>query len=182
VSTPINRVARGGVVAFFVYGVSIALTYCSQLIIARILGVEAYGLYAYVFAWIVVLAYFSTLGFDVGLVRFIPLYEAADARPLRDGVILYAQRRAATIGVVLAVIGAFVVFFFERSPQVRNTFLLGFALVPILALVRIRCAVVRAFGGVGSALAPDRMARDGMLVGLLLIASFGLSWAVDTTR
>jgi hypothetical protein len=54
-------------------------------------------------------------------------------------------------------------------------------LVPILALVRIRCAVVRAFGGVGSALAPDRMARDGMLVGLLLIASFGLSWAVDTT-
>jgi O-antigen/teichoic acid export membrane protein len=178
VSTSVNRVARGGVAAFFIYGTGITLTYCSQLVLARILGVDAYGLYAYVFACIVVLAYFSTLGFDVGLLRFIPVYEAAEAKRLLEGVILYAQRRAAMIGVILAAVGVFVVSICESSSEVRNTFLLGLPLVPILALVRIRCAVVRAHGGVASALAPDRVVRDGTLIGLVLIAGFGLGWAV----
>ena len=78
-SAPVSRVARGGVTAFFVYGVGFGLTYCSQLIIARVVGVDTYGVYAYVFAWMVVLAYFSTLGFDVGLLRFVAAYEAERA-------------------------------------------------------------------------------------------------------
>jgi hypothetical protein len=40
---PVSRVARGGVAAFFVYGVGFGLTYCSQLVIARIVGVDTYG-------------------------------------------------------------------------------------------------------------------------------------------
>jgi len=84
-SATVSRVARGGVTAFFVYGAGFGLTYCSQLVIARIVGVDTYGVYAYVFAWMVVLAYFSTLGFDVGLLRFVPAYEAERAWPLLQG-------------------------------------------------------------------------------------------------
>src|ERR1700682_5060841 len=94
-----SRVARGCVTSFFFYSAGFALTYFSQLIIARIVGVDIYGMYAYVFAWIVVLAYFSTLGFDVGLLRFVPAYEAERAWPLLKGVIQYAQRRAAFVGL-----------------------------------------------------------------------------------
>src|SRR6266540_4303097 len=78
-SAPVSKVARGGVTAFFVYGLGIALTYLSQLVIARIVGVDTYGLYAYAFAWMVVLAYFSALGFDVGILRYVPAYEAERA-------------------------------------------------------------------------------------------------------
>ena len=46
----VSRVARGGVPAFFVYSFGFALTYCSQLVIARTVGVDTYGVYAYVFA------------------------------------------------------------------------------------------------------------------------------------
>ena len=49
---PVSRVARSSVAAFFVYSAGFGLTYCSQFVIARILGVDAYGVYAYVFAWI----------------------------------------------------------------------------------------------------------------------------------
>jgi O-antigen/teichoic acid export membrane protein len=98
-SAPISRVARGGVTAFFVYSAGFALTYFSQLVIARILGVDTYGVYAYVFAWMVILAYFSTLGFDVGLLRFVPAYEAERAWPLLRGVIQSAQRRAMLVGL-----------------------------------------------------------------------------------
>jgi O-antigen/teichoic acid export membrane protein len=172
-------VARGGVAAFFVYCAGCGLTYFSQLVIARIVGVDAYGVYAYVFAWMVVLAYFSTLGFDVGLLRFVPAYEAERAWPLLQGVIQYAQRRAAFVGLSVIFIGICVVKAWASSPELLSTFLAGFALVPILALLRIRCSVVRAFGGVVSALVPDRVIRDGTLIGLLAVASLGLGWTVN---
>lgn len=178
-STPVGRVARGGVTAFFVYGVGFALTYCSQLVIARIVGVHTYGVYAYVFAWIVVLGYFATLGFDVGLLRFVPAYEAERAWPLLRGVIQYAQRRAVLVGLSVSLIGICVVELWMSSPELRTTFLAGFALVPILALVRIRCSVVRAFGGVVSALVPDRVVRDGALIALVAVTSLGLGWTID---
>jgi O-antigen/teichoic acid export membrane protein len=49
--------------------------------------------------------------------------------------------------------------------------------VPILALLWIRCSIVRAFGGVVAALLPDRVVRDGLLVLLIGIAGllFGCS-------
>jgi O-antigen/teichoic acid export membrane protein len=175
----VSRVARGGVIAFFVYGIGFGLTYCSQLIIARVVGVETYGVYAYVFAWIVVLAYFSTLGFDVGLLRFVAAYEAERAWPLLRGVIQYAQRRAVLVGLFVIFAGIWVVKVWVLSPELRNTFFAGFALVPILALVRIRCSAVRAFGGVVSALVPDRVVRDGTLIALLAVAGFGLGWTIN---
>ena len=178
-NAPVSRVARGGVTAFFVYGTGFALTYCSQLIIARAVGVDTYGVYAYVFAWMVVLANFSTLGFDVGLLRFVPAYEAKRAWPLLQGVIRYAQRRATLVGLSIIFIGIWVVDAWASSPELRYTFLTGFALVPILALVRIRCSAVRAFGGVVSALVPDRVVRDGTLIGLIAVATLGLGWTLN---
>ena len=175
---PVSRVARGGIAAFFVYGAGFALTYCSQIVIARIVGIDTYGVYAYVFAWMVVLAYFSTLGFDVGLLRFLPAYEAERAWPLLRGVIQYAQRRAAFVGLSCIFVGICVVEAWASSPELRSTFFAGFALVPILALVRIRCSAVRAFGGVVSALVPDRVIRDGALIGLLAVADLGLGWTL----
>ncbi|MDB5604371.1 MAG: hypothetical protein JWP25_1271 [Bradyrhizobium sp.] len=178
-SASVSRVARGGVTAFFVYGAGFGLTYCSQLVIARVVGVDSYGVYAYVFAWMVVLAYFSALGFDVGLLRFVPAYEAERAWPLLQGVIQYAQRRATLVGLSVIFVGIWVVKAWASSPELQSTFLAGFALVPILALVRIRCSAVRAFGGVVSALVPDRVVRDGTLIGILAIASLGLGWTLN---
>jgi O-antigen/teichoic acid export membrane protein len=178
-SATVSRVARGGVTAFFIYGAGFGLTYCSQLVIARIVGVDAYGVYAYVFAWIVILAYISTLGFDVGLLRFVPTYEATRAWPLLSGVIQYAQRRAVFVGVCVIAIGICVIDGWVSSPELRRTFLAGFSLVPILALVRIRCSAVRAFGGVVSGLVPDSLVRDGTLIALIVIASTGFGWTVN---
>jgi O-antigen/teichoic acid export membrane protein len=175
----LSRVARGSVVAVFIYSAGVGLTYCSQLVIARTVSIDTYGVYAYVFAWMVVLAYFSALGFDVALLRFVPAYEVQRAWPLLQGVIQYAQRRAAAVGFAVIFIGVFVIMAWASSPEIRNTFLAGFALVPILAILRIRCSVVRAFGGVVSALVPDRVVRDGILIGLLGIVTLGLGWTID---
>jgi O-antigen/teichoic acid export membrane protein len=180
----IRRVARGSIAAFAIYVVSIGLTYVSQLLIARMVGVDIYGMYAYVLAWMTVLAYFSALGFDVAILRFVPAYEAARDWRLLKGVIEYSQRRAAVVGTLVLLAGLLIVLFRAASMSIdlRNAFLVGLVLVPVWALLWIRCSVVRAFGGVVGAVAPDRLVRDGMLVGIVAVAAMALQWRLDAAE
>jgi O-antigen/teichoic acid export membrane protein len=153
------KLARGSVAALAVHDTGAGVTYCAQLAVARAVGADGYGIYAYVLAWLTVLAYISALGFDVSLLRFVPAYLAPRAFDLLRGVIRYATRRAATVGCGIALAGAAIVLLRrgELAPELANTFLVGFAAVPLLALLWIGIAVVRGFGGVVSALTPDRM-------------------------
>ena len=183
-SAPVRRVALGSITAFAVYLASVGLTYCSQLLIARIVGIDTYGIYAYVFAWMAVLGYFSALGFDVALLRFVPAYEAEQAWNLVSGVIQYSQRSAAVVGVFVVLAGISITLLRAQSmsAELENTFLVGFVLVPIWALLWIRCSVVRAFGGVVWAVAPDRLVRDGMLIGLVALGAIWLRWHINAPR
>ena len=74
-SAPIKRVAFGGATAFAIFMASAGVTACAQLLVARLIGAETYGVYAYVIAWMTILAYFSALGFDIALLRFVSAYQ-----------------------------------------------------------------------------------------------------------
>jgi O-antigen/teichoic acid export membrane protein len=176
-----SRLARGSVAALGVYGAGAAISYCAQLAVARTIGAHGYGIYAYVLAWVTVLAYVAALGFDVSLLRFVSAYLATRAFASLRGVVQYAWRRVAAVGCGIALSGVAVILVRSRglSPELVDTFLVGFAVVPILALLWVRAAAVRGFGGVISALAPDRVVRDGVLLGLVLLGGAGMGWRID---
>ncbi len=183
-SAPIKKVVRGGSAAFVVHVAAVGTAYCSQLLIARMVGVDSYGVYAYVTAFMVVLAYFAALGFDVALLRFVPAYETQHRWNLLNGVIRYAQRRvsAVSFGVVLIGIAVVLIRSAGMSLELRNAFLVGFLLVPVWSLLWIRCSAVRAFGGVVWSIAPDRLAREGMVIGLVALATMGLGLRVNAAE
>ncbi len=170
--TSSGRLARSSIAAFGIYGAGAGLSYCSQLVIARSIGAQAYGIYATVFACMTVLAYLSALGFEVSLLRLIPAYRVQGAWTRLRGVMQYAQRRVAAMGIGIALLGSAIVEAGAGriSPEFRQTFLIGFALVPVWALLWARSSIVRAFGGVASALVPDRLVRDGLLAGFVGVA------------
>ena len=180
-SARIKRVALGGVTAFAIFVASAGVTACSQLLIARLVGAHTYGIYAYVIAWMTILAYFSALGFDIALLRFLPAYQTKGAWSLARGVIRYAERRALAVSILVILAGASIILIWSRqfTSELRNTFLVGFFLVPALALLWIRCSIIRAFGGVVMALAPDKIVRDGLLLVLVALTSLGLRWHTD---
>ncbi len=183
-SAPVRRVVRGGGAAFAVHVAAAGTTYCSQLLIARMVGVDSFGVYAYVTAAMVVLAYLAALGFDVALLRFVPAYEAQCRWDLLQGVIKYAHRRVSAVGIGIIFIGFSVIAVrgAGMSIELRNAFLVGFALVPVWAILWIRCSTIRAFGGVVWAIAPDRLAREGMVIGLVALATLGLGLHVDAPQ
>lgn len=183
-NAPVRRVVRGGGAAFAVHVAAAGTTYCSQLLIARMVGVDSFGVYAYVTATMVVLAYFAALGFDVALLRFVPAYEAQCRWDLLRGVVQYAHRRVSVVGIGIIVVGISVIAArgAGMSIEVRNAFLAGFALVPVWAILWIRCSTIRAFGGVVWAIAPDRLAREGMVIGLVALATLGLGLHLDAPQ
>ena len=77
---PGHQLGRASIAALAVFVVGAGLTCVAQLVTARIIGPDSYGVYAYVLAWVTLLGYFSTLGFHVSLLRFVPAY-----RPGRNG-------------------------------------------------------------------------------------------------
>jgi O-antigen/teichoic acid export membrane protein len=171
-SVRIRRVVVGGAAAFSIYVLSAGVTASAQLLVARIVGAHTYGIYAYVIAWMTILAYFCALGFDIALLRFVSAYQTKGASSLARGVIQYAERRSLTAGVAVTLVGCLIVGIWPipLSAELRNTFLVGLALIPMLALLWIRCSIVRAFGGVVPALIPDRVVRDGLLVMVVVVA------------
>ena len=131
------------------------------------------GYYSYVLACITILAYLATLGFDVSLLRLVASYRVRSAWGLAKGAIRYAEARVVGCGIVLALLGMLAVAIVGgmRPAELKITFLLGFIAVPVWALLWVRAAIVRAFGGVVSALMPDRLVRDGLLLVLVWLAT-----------
>jgi O-antigen/teichoic acid export membrane protein len=181
--TPAGRLARSSCIAFGIHVGGAGVAYCAQMALARAVGAESYGIYAYVLAWMTTLAYLSTLGFDVSLLKLVPVYRAQRAWALLLGVIHYAEWRATCAGFAVVLIGSSILLLWNRggSPELTETFLTGFVLVPVWALLWIRSAIVRALGGVASALAPDRIVRDGLLLVFIGLASLFGRGTIDAS-
>ena len=178
-----KRFAYGSAAAFLIYFGGVGLAFLSQLLMARILGPDSFGIYVYVFACMSVLAYGSALGFQVSLLRFVSAYETMQAWALARGVLQYAERRVAAVSLLVVLIGtAGIMVRGEVIPsELRNTFLIGFLLVPVWAFLWLRSSTVRAFGGVVLALLPERVMRDGLLLAFVVFASLGLNWVLDAS-
>jgi O-antigen/teichoic acid export membrane protein len=95
---------------------------------------------------------------------------------LARGIIQYAERRALAVSILVILLGTLVTLSQHQrlSTELRNTFLVGFILVPVWALLWLRSSIVRAFGGVMLALLPDKVVRDGLLLTLVALASVAM--------
>ena len=175
-----TSLARGSAVAFIIYLAGALVTFLSQLVLARLVGAAGYGIYAYVLAWITILAYVAALGFEVSLLRIVAAYRVRGEWGLVRGILRYAEWRCLMAGVSIAGLGVMTTLLAggDVSPELKWTFLYGLPIVPLWALLWLRGSSLRAFGGVALALAPDRLVRDGTLLLALGVAAV-LSLKVD---
>ncbi len=177
-----GRLARNGLAAFLVYLTGHGLAFLTQITIARTLGATSYGVYAYVIAWLSVATYVAMLGQNIALLRFIPTYLSARDWPLLAGVIRYAQIRVAGTSVLLTLAGAGLIVVAGNwlAPELRAAFLIGLPLILLWSLTIVRCAMLRAFGGVMSALIPIRIVREGIVfvsIASIALAGYGMARA-----
>jgi O-antigen/teichoic acid export membrane protein len=163
-----RRLANASLWSFVIYVGGAGVTCLAQLVIARKIGAPSYGVYSYVMAWTTLLSYMAALGFNTVLLRFLAAYCATEQWSLARGIIRYAFGRSLLVAMVIALCGAAAEF--SLADGFPNEMAIGLATVPLVALSVLGSAAARALGGVISAIAPERLARDGLMMVLVVLA------------
>ena len=114
----------------------------------------------------------AALGFGVAMLRFVPAYRTQEAWSLLRAVIRFAERMVAALGCGFVLLGSLPILGWGGAVPngLATTIFIGLWLVPVWALLWVRSSGVRVFGGVWSALTPDRIVRDGLLLGIVAFA------------
>jgi O-antigen/teichoic acid export membrane protein len=174
-----RRLSSASLWAFVVYVGGAGLTCLAQLVIARKIGAPSYGIYSYVSAWTILLSYIAALGFNIVLLRFLAAYCATEQWSLARGIIRFAFGRSLLVAMVIAICGIAAALSLAHS--FPHELAIGMATVPLTALYVLGSAAVRALGGVISALAPERLVRDGLMVALVVLAGMLSATPVNAT-
>jgi len=133
----------GHLLAISILGTGLA--FMAQIIVARVLGVDAYGYFAYVMALVSVLVFFSQMGFDYLFIRFVPAYtDTGSSERLALFFVTGFVAVLMTSVIFSAGTGSFY-FFLQKgdwSPQFFDTLMVGLLIVPILSLVYLMQAAM----------------------------------------
>lgn len=161
-----TRTQRDALVAFAVRVASAALLYLSQIVLARWMGGFEYGIYVFVWTWVLVLGGLSHLGLNLVMIRLIPEYRETDKTALLRGLLRGGRITAFTLGTIIALTGAAGLWLI--APGVDNHYVLPLYLslvcIPMFALTDIQDGIGRGQAWMGVALLPPYVLRPLLLL------------------
>jgi O-antigen/teichoic acid export membrane protein len=162
--------AASGTVALRV--ASLAATLGGSIVLTRALGVDGYGIYAYAFALVTLLALPSQAGLPTLLVRETARAQALQAWPRMRGLWRWSNRVIASTSVALPLLAlaALAAGAWAAQPALRWTFATGLVLVPLIALGNARGAALRGLRHVVWGQLPETVLRPALLALLVLAA------------
>ena len=165
----IAGVLRG---AAFVMGIRVlgaVIGLASQILLARWMGAFQYGIFSYVWVWVIVLGIIVPMGFGTSVLRFVPDYKAREKWRRLAGML-----RASWYVVMALSLGAVLIggaLLFALRGVIDGYFLLplfiGLLCVPGFALMDWQEGAARAFGWVNLAYLPTYVLRP---LGIVLAA------------
>src|SRR5919109_1257285 len=130
------RLALAAISAFSINAAGVGLAFGAQLLAARVLEAENYGIYAYVVAWVTVLGLLATLGFESAILRFAAVYESSREWGRLRGAVAYAESRAFVAALAITLAGLVVTVFLSwqglGAPALLHSFMIGLVAVPCL--------------------------------------------------
>lgn len=164
------QLVRGGIGSVALKLAHTGLTFVMVVILARLLEPEGYGVYAYVFALITLMAVPAQFGLPNLVVREVAASRVRGEWGLMRGVVRRANQAVAAMAVALIAVGGGVAWILaDRFAEAQlTTFAWGLLLVPLLALGKLRGAALRGLHKVVQGQLPELALRPGLFVLLLL--------------
>jgi O-antigen/teichoic acid export membrane protein len=168
------RARRDALTAFVVRVASAGILYLSQVALARWMGGTDYGIYVYVWTWVLVLGGVSHLGLNMGVMRLAPeLREQGDLDLLR-GLLSSSRWLTLAVATLIATGGGAVIWIL--GSRIASPYLLPLALalicVPIYALTDLQDGIGRGQRWMATALVPPYVLRPLVLLALVTAAHY----------
>ena len=155
--------------AFLIRVVSALLAYLSQIFLARWMGSFEFGIYVYVWTWVLLIGGMVDLGLGSAAQRFIPEYTEHKSFDLLRGFLSSARWLASIIAIVIAAAGALGVM--ALSPYLDTETIVPLYLacgaLPIYGLVQVQSGVARSYNWINLGLTPIFVLRQVVLLVLM---------------
>lgn len=174
------QLVRGGFGSLALKLVSAGLGFALAVILARVLGPAGYGVYAYVFALVSLLAIPAQFGLPHLVVRETARAQARAEWGLMRGVWRWSALAAAALAVTIALAAGLLAWgFADRFTGLQlATFAWGLALVPLMALGNLAGAALRGLRRVVQGQLPEFVLRPA---GFLVLTAAGVLWGGGLT-
>ena len=162
---------RGATLSVGIRVTGLVLAFLAQVLISRMSGADAYGLYMYCFAWLALLLVFTRSGTDEALVRFLP--ECAQDDPKRQTLIDWSHGRtvlpAWLLMLLMFMVASGIYVMADAGFAVMLASVAPF--IPVLTLLWLYQARLRSVGRTLAAFLPNEILRPLLLI-LFLLALF----------
>lgn len=148
-----------------------ALTTAVAVLLARLLGPEAYGVYVYVFALVSLMAILAQLGLPTLLMRETASADVQSQWGLMRGIWRWANAVTLISSAVLIAIGSVSAWLLsgQLTREQLAAFGWGMLLVPLIALAELRSGALRGLRRVIQGQLPGMLIRPGLFLTLILI-------------
>lgn len=156
---------RGSVGTLGVRVCSFGLRLLLAVVLARLLQVSGYGIYAYAVTWLGVLAIPTMLGLDQVLLRYVAAYKQTRSWPALKGLLHFSGTLALGAAAIVSLVSIAVVALFSRSDgEFRTTMWITIGLLPIVVLAQLRQASLRGLDRPVAAQIPENIVYPGLLI------------------
>ena len=147
--------------AFAIRVASAGVVFASQILLARWMGGSEYGVYAYVWTWLLLIGDLIHVGLPLTAQRHIPEYSQRGAFDLLRGYLIGTRWLTFGLGTLAAVAGALVVHALEGrlDPHTIMPLYLACATLPFYALTFMLDCIARSYNWIVLGVAPHSLLR-----------------------
>jgi O-antigen/teichoic acid export membrane protein len=159
---------------FMIRVASALLAFGSQVLFARWMGSFQFGVYVYVWTWVLLLGQAIDLGLGTAAQRFIPEYRERGLLALLRGFVCGSRWVALGLAIGIAMLAAGGVHLIEPwlADYVVIPLYLACMIVPAYALSNVQEGIARSYDWVGLAMMPAYVVRQVLLIILMAGAYF----------
>src|ERR1043165_8743728 len=164
-----SRAQRGAAAAFLIRVASAVLLYVSQVLFARWMGSFEFGVYVYVWTWVLLLGGLVDLGIATGAQRFIPEYTGKKQLDMLRGFLSGSRGLVLAMATAWAALAALGVWLFGahlHSYEIMPLYIACIGL-PLFTLGRLQDGMARSYDWINLALMPPYVIRSLLLIGAM---------------
>lgn len=159
----------------FVFGVRVsgaALTFLTQVLLARWMGASQLGVYVLAFSWFLLISTLASIGYSEATIRFVGHYLAQDDHAHFHGYVRRGQQITAIAGVLGAAGGLLLIFALRGWIAEEQIMPLAIAIlcIPFYSYMRLYSSFAHAQSRFSLAYMPNAVVRPALFLGTVALA------------